>query len=561
MYQVNISFKKLFSKIPYKVVHILSFVVDFGINNNRDYFYRVLLSDLTNEGYYKILQIPPYMLNAFTLGNIVRVFNENTEIKETGQVITVSLDIESYKNQIIKTIGEVLTEEEYPLNLGFTSKSKTVSFKEEIKQQYCVIVEKDNINYVFPVAVIGSKFFFISPKFTNNLFNISLESEYHKVDVNGKSIHLKGGFNNIDAPFLYLYATNPLAKKVYESVGKRITTRFQGKNNNKTFKFPLKETIFPFSAKDVEFILRGEFLSKNKFLVYSIEKLDFSKILGTKELTILRTGKDKNQQFKIFFDRKKDSKSTKQINDDLKADHNEYFENLENSYNDLLSENLNIIKKEIPNQDKGKSVKGVISPEKSDEVKDLTFNRYGNNLEPSGKGIDVKIRNDLEDLKELRGFSFEDFLKYFKEVCNECGIDTNKISQKVMAVQINKVVNPKISLIHFKFKKPRKYLILEFFHNEKYLTILEIDHSDISDDSNKLYTLIFSGNRKLSDNEIFYSIHSYLDKSKSLGKIENYFKNKNFIFYKKRHPRDYNIESIKDWIETFINVLKYKLFS
>ncbi len=559
--QIKISFKKLFPKIPYKIIHILNFVVDFGINNNRDYFYRVLLSDLINEGYYKVLQIPPYMLNVFKLGSIVRALDENIEIEETGQVITVSLDIENYGKQIIKTIGEVLTEKEYPLNLGFTSKDKTVSFEEEIKQQYCVIVEKDKINYIFPVAVIGSKFFFKSPKFTKNLFNISLENEYHKVDVNDKSIHLKGGFNNIDAPFLYLYATNPLAKKIYESVGKIITTKFQGRNNNKTFKFPLKETIFPFSAKDVEFILKGEFLSENKFLVYSIKDLDFLKVLDTKELTILRTERDKNQQLKIFFDRKKDSNSTKQINDDLKADHNEYFENLENSYNDLLSESLNIIKKEIPNQDKVSSVKGVISPEKSDEVKDLTFNKYGNNFEPSGKGIDVKIKDDLEDFKKIKGFSFEDFLKYFKEVCNECGIDINKISKKVLTIKINKIVNPKISLIHLKSKKPRRYLVLEFFYNGKHLTVLEIDHSDISDDSNKLYTLIFSGNGKLSDNEIFYSIHSYLDKSKSLGKIENYFKNKNFILYKKRHPRDYNIESIKDWIETFINVLKYKIFS
>ncbi len=245
------------------------------------------------------------MLNVFKLGSIVRALDENIEIEETGQVITVSLDIENYGKQIIKTIGEVLTEKEYPLNLGFTSKDKTVSFEEEIKQQYCVIVEKDKINYIFPVAVIGSKFFFKSPKFTKNLFNISLENEYHKVDVNDKSIHLKGGFNNIDAPFLYLYATNPLAKKIYESVGKIITTKFQGRNNNKTFKFPLKETIFPFSAKDVEFILKGEFLSENKFLVYSIKDLDFLKVLDTKELTILRTERDKNQQLKIFLIGKK----------------------------------------------------------------------------------------------------------------------------------------------------------------------------------------------------------------------------------------------------------------
>ncbi len=553
------SFRKFYPNTPYKVIHILNLTVDLGPENRADLGFRVLFSDMINNGYYRIVKIPPYWLNRFTLGTVFKkvIKDKNTtamSYEKTGIRLAVELTIENPIKQVVKKFGEVLNDKEYPIYVSFYTKQKKVDFTEEIKNQYCVLIEKDRIQFVFPLSVIGAKFFYVSPRFTENLFNLNLVLEYHKVDINKNTIHIKGGFNNIDAPFLYLYATDSTSKKVYESVGKMLFSKLNKRQGAGRFVFTIKETIFPFFAKDVEFVLRGEFVSDNKFLVYEIERFDFSKILKTNELTVLRTEKMKTLKKKMAFFKRKDANSTGNVNDDIKTGYEDFFEKLENYIDDIETENFILQKKMIPYPHEFESVRRIPIRDESEDVKDLTFNKYGEEFPSIGKGINTKV-NESPTVSE--SFSLEDFWKYFKKVCYELQVNPNIISRYVKSVNVDSISIPRVPLTYFKSKKIRKYLILKFMYKDRFITVLEVDHSDLLD--NKLYTFIFSGNRYLSDEEVFRTLHLYLDKSNSLRDIENYFETVKLIFYKKRHPKEYTKKALKDWVDTFVEVLKYKV--
>ncbi len=559
----DIIFKGFQKNTEYGIINILDLVVDIDQKNKKDILFRILFQDLENENYYRVRHLPPYLLKNFPLGTIIKIEELSNEkdkldIQPTGKIHNVSLSIPEPKRQIIKRLGEVISDDEYPINIKFyvnnKGEIKEVDLTSEIKRQYCIVIEKENYQIIFPVSVIGANFFFITQRFTEDLLNLNLEIEYHSVNTENQSIHMKGGYDDLNAPFLYLYATNPIAKQVYDMVGKQLLAQFQKRNENSpSFKYSLK-LYFPFSNKNINFRLRGEWITENKFLVFDIEKFDIHKVLGINRLTILRTEKEKNPERKLSFFSKKDSKSTNEISDDIKADKDEFFEELEKKIDSMEDENFQIERKKIPHPHKSVNVRRIPIKEKNNDEKDLTHHKNSPNLDAEGKGLNVKT-NERIDIANT--FSLDDFLRYFKKVCYEIGISANKIKQTREKLNPKYVRNPKIPLINPKTKKPREYLILKFSYKGKNITIIEVDHTGLVD--NKLYTLVFSGYRCLSDSEIFNTIHFYLDKNKSLRKIERYFDVQGLSFYKKRHPRTYGEESIKDWIDTFVDVLKYKV--
>ncbi len=554
----SFQFEGFLPNIPYKIIHILDLVIDGNKQNRKDIMFRVLFSDLINEKYYRIRNISPVLLKTLTIGTIVKIKEKGMDIQITGEIIKTSLDIPKPKEQNLKQLGEVIKDNEYPMNIKFSVKenknNKTKDLTEEIKNQYCIVIKKENFQFIFPILVISATFFFISQNFTTNLFNLNLEIEYHSVNTKNQSIHMKGGFNDIDAPFLYLYATNPLARQVYETIGKNLLIKHQERSEKAyRLKFPFK-TYFPFSGKNIDFTLRGEWLSPDKFLVFDIERFDFTKILGINKLTVLRTEKEKSVEKKISFFTKKDSKTTNKLTDEVKADVEDFFEMLEKKIDDITDENFQIEKQNIYYHHEPSDIKRVPLKEKSEEEKNLTQYKHSLYLNNIGKGLNVKTDKKI---KVSNIFSLDDFFKYFKEICYEIGISINKINKEKRIIKPNYIKTSKVSIVVGSSRKIREYMILKFDYNAKKITIIEIDHSDLF--NNKLYTLVFSGNRSLSEKEVFNAVHFYLDKNKSLKDLESYFKQNNISLYKKKHPKEYDEKSIKDWIDTFVDVLKYKV--
>jgi len=550
-------FKDFLEKHPYKIIHISGMWLVPDIKNNVDVFFKFFCVDLTDRDYYRVRKIPPYLLRKFSLGTILEVVKvDNKKLKlnitETGELVSVSLNIPYPDKRLFSKLGDVIQDEEYPLNFLIGKYDPSA----EIKGQYCIVLESSDCKFIFPVYVIGASFFFISQKFTENLFRLNLREEYHKVDPTSRSIHIKGGFNDINAPFLYLYETNPVAKMVYDSVGKaflsnmnlyRNINRSNKKNyGSKDFEF---KAYFPFYGDNINFVLNGIWINKNKFLVYSIKEFDFGKILGIDKLTILRTERNENIEKKVSFFSKKDSKSTNKISEEVKADKDDFFELLEVESEKIENENLIIEKKSIyfPHK-KSDNVRRIPIKEEDNSSKDLTFMKFNPFLDAKGKGLNTQT---LEERDITNSFSLNDFLRYFAYVCKNLNIDFNSIDRKYKDISRKYISDPKIPL------KNRKFLVLKFSFNQKEITIIEIDHRDLID--SKLYTLIFSGHRYVSDKEIFKTVSSYLDKTKSLKDIETYYEKRGLLFYKKRHPREYKKEFIDDWIETFTDVLKYKV--
>lgn len=554
----SIKFKGFLSNTPYKIIHILDLVVDNNEQNRKDIMFRVLFLDLINKDYYRVRNISSVLLKSFTIGTIVKIKEKGMDIQTSGEIIKISLDIPIPQEQTLRNLGDVIENSEYPMSIRFwvseSGKRKLIDLTEEIKNQYCIVIDKEGIQVIFPVSVISATFFFISQNFTTNLFNLNLEIEYHSINTENQSIHMKGGFNDIDAPLLYLYATNPLAKQVYKMVGKSLFIKHQERNEKSyRLKFPFK-AYFPFSGKDIDFTLRGEWLSQNKFLVFNIERFDFSKILGINKLTVLRTEKEKSVEKKISFFTKKESKFTNELTDEIKADMEDFFEMIEKKIDDMTDENFKIEKQNIYYPHEPNNVKRIPLTDKSNEERDLTQYKHSQYLNDIGKGLNVKTNKNIEISNT---FSLDDFFRYFKDICYEIGISINRINKEKRKIKPSYIKIPKIPIVVDNSHKIREYMILKFDYNNKKITIIEIDHSDLLD--NKLYTFVFSGNRSLSEKEVFNAVHFYLDKSKSLGNIEKYFKQNNISLYKKMHPREYDEKSIKDWIDTFVDVLKYKI--
>ena len=559
-------FKGFQENTEYGIIHILDLVINADARNKKDILFRILFQDLKNEKYYRIRHIPPYLLKNFSLGTIVSI--EESEIKKklniqlTGIVYDVTLSIPQPDKQIIKKIGELINDKEYPLNIKFYVNTKDgkkeIDLTSEIRNQYCITIEKEDNQIIFPISVIGANFFFITQRFTEDLFNLNLGIEYHNINTQNQSIHMKGGYNDINAPFLYLYATNPVAKKVYDSLGKQLLSKFQEKHNIfSKAKYPLK-LYFPFSNQNINFKLRGEWIAETKFLVFDIEKFEMNKVLGIDRLMIVRTEKESNPQKKLSFFSKKDSKHTNEINDNIKADESEFFEELEKEIDSIEDENFQIEKKKIPYPHKSVNIKRIPLKEKSnDKQKDLTYQKYNPNLESEGKETNVETN---EKLDVSNSFSLDDFLRYFYKVCFEIGISKYNIMRFRKKLALNYLKNPKFSPYKSKSKDIREYLVLKFKYNGKSFTIIELDHIGISaQDTNKLHTLIFTGSRYLSDKEAFNVIHSYFGKAKSLKEIEKYFITHNISLTKKKHPRTYNEKGVKNWINTFTEILRYKI--
>ena len=320
-------------------------------------------------------------------------------------------------------------------------------------------------------------------------------------------------------------------------------------------KYPFK-TYFPFSGEKIRFILRGKWLTKTKFFVYAIDEiLDLDRILGINELIIQRTERKKSVSKKISYIPKKLSESTNVISENIKANENEYYEQLEINRQEL-DKNFKLLKDYVDYSYESTYAKKVVIPEKQEnsEKANLTFFKTSPELPSKGKYLKSKTGKNIP-VSDI--FSLDNFLRYFKEVCFELGIDFDLVNRIYQRVKSKSIKNPKIPLVNQKTKRIREYLILKFVYKGKRITIVEIDHTDLID--KKLYTLVFAGDRYLSDTEISKTVHYYLDRNSSLKNIERYFDGQRISFYKKRHPKSYNEKDIKNWIDTFVDVLKYKV--
>ncbi len=560
----EVSLEKLFVNHNYRVLHVLNLYFDVNLRNQVDMYFKVLLKDEDEEGYYRVLKIPPWLLRYYSYGTLIKKYREQdkerTDITFTSSKVIQTFDVPYPKYQTIKRIRDVISHNEYPIKIKIDKIKK--DFSKEIQSQYCIILQSGNTTFIFPAPVIGSSFFFISQRFTEDLFNTNLEIEYHKVK--GNSIHLKGGYDDANAPFLYLYATNQIAREVYDSIGQEYLTQRQrlkigNRVSNKIgftlVKYPFK-AYFPFSGEKISFVLRGKWLTKTKFFVYAIDEiLDLDRILGINELVIQRTERKKSVSRKISYIPKKLSESTNVISENVKADEDEYYEQLEINQQEL-DKNFKLLKDYVDYPHESTYAKKVVIPEKQEnsDKPNLTFFKNSPELPSKGKYLKSKTGKNIP-VSDI--FSLDDFLRYFKEVCFELGIDFDQINKIYQKIKSKNVKNPKIPLVNQKTKRIREYLILKFMNESKRITIVEIDHTDLID--KKLYTLVFAGDRYLADTEIFKVVHYYLDRNSSLRNIERYFDGQGIFLYKKRHPKSYVEKDIKNWIDTFIDVLKYKV--
>ena len=122
-------------------------------------FYKALFRDI-DKGFYLQQKIFPEELAVCTLGTYYKNDTLLTELPPDGE--TFEIDIETKKDNLIKKIEQVISNDEYNLTHYYEGKNMTIDYTQDNKRQFCVVIENEKQKVIFPCHVIGTTFYFTS---------------------------------------------------------------------------------------------------------------------------------------------------------------------------------------------------------------------------------------------------------------------------------------------------------------------------------------------------------------------------------------------------------------
>ena len=145
-------------------------------------FYKALFRDI-DKGFYLQQKIFPEELAVCTLGTYYKNDTLLTELPPDGE--TFEIDIETKKDNLIKKIEQVISNDEYNLTHYYEGKNMTIDYTQDNKRQFCVVIENEKQKVIFPCHVIGTTFYFTSTSM-RNIFAQNLNALLYKAAIDKK---------------------------------------------------------------------------------------------------------------------------------------------------------------------------------------------------------------------------------------------------------------------------------------------------------------------------------------------------------------------------------------
>ncbi len=249
-----------------------------------DYQFWVLFKLDEPNGRYVTTKVAPEHISLYTPGAYYLNGQRLEYPLAMGESIRISL--ETFQRNPLKLVSHAFTDDLYDLRHSSVTYSRS---------QYCVVIETEDAEFIFPCFLLGAVFYFSSASMRRQLFAQSLEGLYepNSIHVNPitrrAKIHLKPNAADSDAADIIRFETNANANKQWLAIVNRLRKlqpqrRIEKMKERVDTNFPIV-VDFPVAAKlslIVRAVSRFDFVkNKHMILVLDIEEenspFDFDK--------------------------------------------------------------------------------------------------------------------------------------------------------------------------------------------------------------------------------------------------------------------------------------------
>lgn len=270
---------------PYFIPIILDYIKP---NPRRATGHHFRIPFVKSDGYVAVIDVPVELLSFYLPFQVVTYDGEIVKAEKLGEERELSFRLCKDANVPDKI-------SQFPDVSSYFRRTLKKFFQEEVDRQWVVKVPVGKEVYYFPSTVLGAFFYFLSYKFTTNLFLAGLSREVVSFGKSPPFIQLKPGYSNQyrDVVSLYLYSTNREAKANYDKIGRIHIAKhvYRRKESKFSIRYAFK-CSFPVSG---EWELRARVVpvEDRSFLVAEILYVNTLKLLGIDfiELRVSSCGK------------------------------------------------------------------------------------------------------------------------------------------------------------------------------------------------------------------------------------------------------------------------------
>lgn len=410
---------KLFRNIPYFIPLIFDY---WNPNLDKKIGHHFIVPFVKKRsGYVEPIKVPIELLNVYLPAQRVVYNGKIVDIKKFGEVRELSFLLNKSANTPQKI-------KEIPKLSNYFKRIFKEFFHKEVERQWVIKVSVGENIYYFPSTIIGTFFYFLSHKFTTNLFQVSLSREIISFGTNPPFIQLKPGYSNQyrEVVSLYLYSTNPEAKENYDSIGIRhIKKRIYREQDNKSNHQYAFKCSFPVSG---EWELKARVLpiADKSFFVAEILYVNTYKLLKT-DFIELRVKSFRKRKRLLFSSSVVKSKTNKVYDSNKYSAVEELPETVYFQFSSPPADkSVNIIRKEVEDEDGNLFFSLIPIPRQINDKKVLS-NVKGQSNNGDAKGLRAKIGEKATRDTENRVFDLEIVKELMDQVAKVLGVNMDYI--------------------------------------------------------------------------------------------------------------------------------------
>lgn len=497
-----------------------------------EYRFRTLFQSIGSDHTILNARIDPELLFAFTAGAhyLNGEYLENPE--EEGILLGIKF-LSGQENKIVQ-LKKIFSDELYDLRVDLADYSKC---------QYCVVIESEAADYIFPCTVIAGTYYFLSSSMCRQIFaqNLKAFCDEDRIRMDPKSrtaeIHLDYGKDE-DAPEIIRFIKNDNARKHWHEISnnmRKSEADLRGQNQWKGTVPIIAD--FPFAQEfrmDVRAFIRF-YPKANKSKILILEILQEDSLFPFDKVTIHREG----QPSKVLDVRRRvKARTTSRVITTTPPNTNLARIIIKN-----MSRPKNIYKDEIEieKQYTESPDNEIIVPrvEHSGDIVDIGLGSASSNDEEVRPGDVVQqkgksTKNESEgETKE--GFSLQDFKEMVKPLAETEGVaDFSLVGPRNIPIRTRRSPHATGTIREYSDKVnkiSRQYMTATFRYGTRGASLIEIDQNGLPSRA-ATYLIVCEKGETASNKDVCNFVQDFVDEEN----IADIRRPAGSLFYSKHHP-------------------------
>ena len=507
--------------------------------------FTVLFKDIKSD-MHLIDLVNPECLWYYTVGAYYKNNHKVSRIPSEGD--TMDIAVTSTRNNKILKIRQVIKDAEYALNQTFMGAKGLNDCSNYNKEQFCVVLENAQQEVIFPCALIGATYYFLSSSMKDQIFAQNLQGLYETVEFDPANIRkalikMKPGSADSDAPHIVRFHKNEFAKQRWNAIGNNFRNeinRYSKTHVRFIADFPIRET-FNMTVRGLRIAHLND---REKILVFDI--VEEHSTFDFDDLEIVRN------EYEVG--------TAPRIDDVIRTKAHITSDSLVNKAPSslLATASINMLMPEKnPNISKMNKTKTYIA-QKGGDIHH-TFQR--------DSSVDISVSSNTEDgevdvrrghmqrqdkeVKEKECFNLDDFKKMIGHLQGD-DIDMVQVNGPFKMPQRKNRKYRTISLreVYGKGDKgQREYLTVTFVCAEYYVCLIEIDQNMLPNGS-ATYVLASKGSHNFAA-DIDEFLEAFV-KYEGIKKISKEIEGKGIRCLSKNHPVKKEDKFYENWCEDLL---------